>query len=40
VPVVDDVLRLLLGQGLTIEAVETVDLTLEDAFLAITGGGD
>lgn len=39
-PVVDEALRLLQGQGLTIAAVETVDLTLEDAFLAITSGGD
>jgi ABC-2 type transport system ATP-binding protein len=38
--VIDDALRLLLGQGLTVESVETADLTLEDAFLAITGAGD
>lgn len=39
-PVVDQALRLLHERGLTIESVETVDLTLEDAFLAITSGGD
>ena len=36
---VDDALRILHRQQLQIDAVQTVDLTLEDAFLALTGKG-
>jgi ABC-2 type transport system ATP-binding protein len=36
---VDDALRILHRQQLQIAAVQTVDLTLEDAFLALTGKG-
>ncbi len=38
--VIDDALRLLQGQGMRILKVQSADLTLEDAFLAITNEAD